>query len=147
MTMGKEESAKKLKEEIASYDLRLKRALADYDNLQKRVAQEKQLWVAQANLKLIQELLPVLDLLKKAQDSLGDPGLKMVVSEFDQLLKRHNLEAYGSSGDNFDPNLHEVVDIAVGGKPGEIAEVLTSGFKIGDQVVRPAKVRVYHDKS
>lgn len=143
--MTKTGDVKKLQEEIANLKAGLARALADYDNLQKRMVSEKEALVARANVNLITELLPLLDLINRAQGSLNDPALGLVEKSFGEILERNNLKSINEVGISFDPNIHEVVDIVPGGKKGEVAEVLAPGYRLDDWVIRPAKVRVFSD--
>lgn len=145
--MAKDKEITKLQEEIDSLTQRLKRALADYDNLQKRLESEREAWVALANARLLQEILPVFELLKKAAAHSQDSGLGLVLKDFDNVLKRQHLEEIGEAGADFDPNFHEAVAVVEGDQDNKIAEVVRGGYRLGDQVLVPAQVKVFkkHD--
>lgn len=128
----------------------LARALADYDNLKKRVERERQEFSQIASLGLIVRLLPLLDNLEQAQKHLQDAGLAISLNEFNQVLKEEGIEKIKAGpGIKFDENLHEAIEVAEasgpeGGKKGEIAEVVLPGWKYRDgPVIRVAKVKVY----
>ena len=70
------------KEELARLEDQLKRALADYHNLEKRVEEERKLLSALASAIVIEKFLPVLDNLENAQKHLNDQGLEMVIKQF-----------------------------------------------------------------
>jgi len=123
----------------------LARALADYDNLVKRVEREKYEFEKKANLKLAIRLLPVLDILKQAQKHLEDPGIAITIAQFEDALKSEDIEEIKVAlGDNFDPQLHEAVEVVEEGKgKGRIKEIVMSGWKFdGGSVIRHARVKV-----
>ena len=138
--MSKEKD--KLEEEIKDLKARLLRSLADYDNLQKRALSEKENLLKRASLNLLKDILPLLDLIKKAQENLGDPALDLVAKNFEELLKREGLEKIGEVGEEFNPSFHEVVTVVSGKDSGKIAEVISPGYRSGEWVIRPAMVKV-----
>lgn len=126
----------------------LARALADYDNLRKRTEAEKEVWIKLASQGLLIKLLPVLDTLDSAQRHLDDQGLAIAISQFKQILAEEGLEEIKpGKGNRFDPRIHEAIESISGGKHGEIAELVLTGWKFKDgSVVRPARVKVYGEK-
>ena len=123
----------------------LARALADYDNLRKRVEREKEDWEKLASLKLILRLLPVLDNLRQAQNHLEDAGLAITIGELENLLRDEGIEEIKpNKGDSFDHNLHEVIEVVEKCKEeNKIEDVVLSGWKFKDGIViRHAKVKV-----
>jgi molecular chaperone GrpE len=127
-----------LKEQLA-------RALADYDNLRKRIEREKEALENLASLKLILRLLPILDNLRAAQNHLKDAGLAITIGEFENLLKDEGIEEIKPNrGDAFDHNLHEVIEVVENcQEENRIEEVVLSGWRFKDGIiVRHAKVKV-----
>lgn len=120
----------------------LKRALADYQNLERRVSQERQLLAQLTSVIVIEKFLPVLDNLENAQNHLNDEGLAMVLKQFQDVLASEGVTQIEAEGAQFDPNLHEAAEVTEGQEEGKIVKVLAKGYKIGDKVVRPAKVIV-----
>jgi len=123
----------------------LVRALADYDNLRKRVEREKEEFEKLANLKLVIRLLPVLDILKKAQAHLKDPGVEMTLRQFEEALTQEGIEEIKvRQGDSFDPEIHEAIETVANGKDrGKIIEVASSGWRFtGGPVIKHVQVRV-----
>ena len=123
----------------------LARALADYDNLRKRVEREKEDWEKLASLKFILRFLPILDNLRAAQNHLKDAGLAITIGELENLLKDEGIEEIKpNKGDNFDHNLQEVTEVVENCKEeNKIEEVLLSGWKFKEGlVIRHAKVKV-----
>lgn len=124
---------------------RLARALADYDNLIKRFARERDEITIRANKNLLDELLPVLDNIDRAQSHLNDKGLEMGLTQFKNALEKCGVnEIKVEDGADFDAVYHEAIDSREGGEAGKVAEVLVKGFTWRDgTVLRPAKVIVY----
>ncbi len=120
-----------------------KRALADYQNLQKRYEREKADFVQFANSNLILRLVTILNHLEKAAESLNDKGLDLVVGEFKRLLDEEGLKEVKSVGEEFSPNFMEAVEMVAGGKEGTVAEVVTKGYLLKDKILLPAKVKVF----
>jgi molecular chaperone GrpE len=115
----------------------LKRVAAEFENYRKRVA------------RLVKELLPVLDDLERAleaasehQEGKVEEGVRLVQRELQEALGKEGLVEIETNG-NFDPHVHE----ALLSQPSEqddgaILEVLQKGYRLGDRVLRPARVVV-----
>ncbi len=141
---GKTKSRKKIVKE-ASLKSQLVRALADYDNLRKRVEKEKEGFKKVAVLRFAIKALSIFDMLEDAQKHLKDSGIALTLEEFEKILEEEEIEKIkAKKEDKFDEELHEAVDIAKGGKRGRIAEIVLTGWKFIDgPVIRPTKVKVY----
>ena len=121
----------------------LARALADYDNLKKRVEAEKKLWLKFAKEQLLVEILPAFDNIELAQRHLKDQGLGIAISQFSEIFKANGVEEVETK--NFDEALHEAVEVESGGQKGKISEVVLRGYRFADgDIIRPAKVKVYN---
>ena len=104
--------------------------------------------------RLAKELLPALDNLDRAiaaVEAADDEdehhltkGIRLVQSELSSALARTGIEAYAAKGERFDPVHHEAVaqTPAEGAEPGSIVEVLQSGYRLNELVLRPARVIV-----
>ena len=125
----------------------LKRALADYANLQRRFEEEKKLVTKFANVVLLVKFLDILDNLEAAQKTLNSDGLELVIRKFKDLLKSEGVEEISAGGANFDPNLHEGVGMVEGNDDGKVGEVLQKGYSLEGKVIRPARVRVTQKKA
>lgn len=123
-------------------EAQLKRALADYQNLERRVSEERQLLTQLTSGLVIEKFLPVLDNLETAQSHLNDQGLAMVIKQFNDLLQSEGVEQIQAEGQPFDPNLHEAAEVVEGEQDGIVVKVLAKGYKIRGRVIRPAKVIV-----
>ncbi len=123
----------------------LARALADYDNLQKRVIAEREEIIKISNLKLAVKMLSVCDMLEEAQKHLKDSGIAMTLKEFENIFSEEGITKIPvEKGSEFDENLHEAVEIVDGEKSGTIADVVMTGWKYADgKIIRPVKVKVF----
>jgi molecular chaperone GrpE len=125
------------------------RTQADFENYRKRVAREAAKGEQRGVAKLAKELLPALDNLDRAIEAAaeGDPlleGVRLVRNELGAALSRLQIEHFSPIGERFDPSLHEAVaqQPVEGADSGSVAEVYQAGYKLGDQVIRPARVLV-----
>jgi len=132
-----------LKEKLEEFDNKYKRALADYQNLEKRVAGERKEWMLNANKNLLLHILPVLDTLMFAEKHIkvGDEGLSLGIKQFQDLLKNENVERITTLGKNFDPHLMECIEI-IEGEEGKVIEEIRAGYMLYDKVLRAAQVKV-----
>lgn len=128
-------------EELENLNNQLRRSLADYQNLEKRVASEKSDWIRNANSQLLLRLLPALDTLMLAKKHLNDPGLDLSVQQFLDALKDEGVEKIQTENEVFDPNLMEAIQV-VEGEEGKVVEEIRAGYTLYDKVLRPAQVAV-----
>ena len=145
--MKKQEDTKKHEnpsadgEEFKNLENQLKRALADYQNLEKRVSSEKSEWIKLANKGLLLRLLPALDNLGLAEKHTQDEGVKLSISQILSAFKEEGIEKIETVGKDFDPNLMEAVSTTEG-EEGKVVEEVRSGYTLFGQVLRPAQVMV-----
>ena len=127
------------------------RTQADFENYRKRVARESALAQERGVAKLVNELLPALDNLDRALAAAAadDPlleGVRLVRSELSAALARVGVESFAPLGQKFDPALHEAMattsHAGSGGEEGAIVEVYQPGYRLGEQIIRPARVVV-----
>ena len=131
-----------LKAEVADWKNKYLRALADYQNLEKRVYEEKGELLKMGSLRLIIQLLPFLDHLEKAEIFVKDQGLKMVKESFTNLLKEMGIVELDVLNKEFDPHLSEAIDTVTGEKDNIVVEVLRKGYEYDGKVLRVAQVKV-----
>src|SRR5258708_27524157 len=131
-------------------DDRLLRLAADFENYKKRAARERQEYVAFANERLLKELLPILDDLERALDAAElheeaqlEDGVRLVYRSLASLLERQGVKQIPTDG-KFDPHVHEALlaQPSADAESGAVIDVVQQGHRIGDRVVRPARVIV-----
>ncbi|HVF77246.1 MAG TPA: nucleotide exchange factor GrpE [Solirubrobacteraceae bacterium] len=130
------------------------RTQADFENFRKRMARDLRAAEARGMSRLARELLPALDNLDRAIAAVEasddevehhmTKGIRLVQSELAVALTRSGIESYAVKGERFDPVHHEAVaqTPVAGAEPGSIVEVLQSGYRLNDLVLRPARVVV-----
>ncbi len=118
-----------------------KRALADYQNLEKRVLEERREWIKSSNKQLLLRLLPVLDTLILASKHSEDQSLKISVQQFLEVLKQEGVEKIETENKMFDPKYMECIE-TVDGTDGKVIEEIRPGYKLHDSVIRVAQVKV-----
>jgi molecular chaperone GrpE len=144
-----EERAAQLEKERDEYLADLQRVAADFENYRKRVAREQENLAARAHERLVKELLPVLDDLERALEAAAEheeakleDGVRLVHRELQEALAKEGLQEIETNG-HFDPHVHEaLLSQPSEREEGAILEVLQKGYRLGDRVLRPARVVV-----
>ena len=128
----------------------LRRVTADFDNYRKRAARDQQSLATRAAERLVGTLLPVLDDLERAleaaeehEEAKLEEGVRLVHRELAQALRNEGLEEVPTDG-TFDPHVHEALMARPDEErePGAILDVFQKGYRLGDRVLRPARVVV-----
>jgi molecular chaperone GrpE len=128
---------------------RLQRLAAEFDNYRKRNARETAALTERANERLVKELIPVLDDLGRAleaasehQEAKLEDGVRLVHRSLADLLAKEGLAEIDTRG-KFDPHVHEaLLSQPSDQEEGSVIEVVQRGYKLGDKVLRPARVVV-----
>lgn len=139
------------RKEAADHHDRYLRALADIDNIRRRVAREKEDLRQFAAARVLEDLLPVLDNLSLGLVAAKAPnadlttlvgGIGMVFEQFKAAAATHGLKEINPAGATFDPNLHEALsqqpsaDVA----EGQVLQVIRVGYTLNGRLLRPASV-------
>jgi molecular chaperone GrpE len=131
------------------------RTKADFENFRKRMASEVQAAAARGKGELARDVVTVLDDLERAIEAAGlDPegdsedalshGVLLVFRGLRETLQRHGVEAVDPKGERFDPHAHEALSTvrADGAETGTVVDVMQKGYRLGEQLIRPARVVV-----
>lgn len=118
------------------------RAVADYQNLERRI--ESAIGDAQESAKreLLLKFLTAFDDIEKAEIFVKDKGLQMVKKQFNDIFTQAGVEEINVLDKEFDPRVAEAVEVVDGKTDNKVIEVLRKGYKMGNTVIRPATVRV-----
>jgi len=148
------------KSSLESLELNLKecqekylRLLAESENTRKRMQKERQELTKYAMENLIVEFLHPLDSFEKAlqfAESMSDEvrnwaiGFEMILGQFKQVLTNHGVLPFESISKPFDPHLHEAVEVVetTEHKSGTVVHEFLRGYRMGERIVRPARVKV-----
>ena len=140
----------RLKAELSrEHELHL-RTLADFDNYRRRVERERTVSAHAGKRELVLPLLEVLADFDRALEHLGDvpewmsSGFVAIYRRLNSILQAQGIVPYESLGDRFDPVRHEAVGLTESRdvEPGTVVAELSRGYRWGDEVLRPARVRV-----
>lgn len=129
---------------IDSCENKYLRALADYQNLLKQSARERQEFVKYANEQMLHELIPVYDNLKISLSHIDEAasqngwaeGIKYVVKQFKDVLQGIGVEEIETVGKDFDHHSMEAMD----GQGDKVVKEIKSGYKLNGKLIIPAKV-------
>jgi molecular chaperone GrpE len=144
--VGELEALKRERDELVDTAQRVQ---AEFDNFRRRTARDRQELVSLANERLVKELLPVLDDLTRAlqaaekhEEATLEEGVKLVHRQLAQILEKEGLAEIETEG-VFDPHVHEaLLSQPSEAESGSVIEVLQKGYRLGDRVLRPARVIV-----
>lgn len=133
-------------EEVESCENKYLRALADYQNLLRQTAKDKEEFVKYATSNFLQDIIPVYDHLKMSLAGLNEEegsnpwaiGVRHVLKQFKDILESHGVEEIKTVGEKFDHNLMEAVD----GQGDTVKKEVMPGYKLNGKVIRHAKVIV-----
>ncbi len=134
-------SDEKLSEKVDQLETQLKRALADYHNLSRRIEEKQTSWRDRAAARLIDKLLDVYDDFVRAEEKIDNEGLTMAVDQFWSILTSEGVEKIAPQGQEFDADRMDCVKM-VNGSKNQVVNVTESGYLLNGQVIRPAKVTV-----
>jgi len=140
----------KVEAERDEYLALAQRVQADFENYRKRAVRDQERLVAHAHERLVRELLPILDGLERALEA-GEQheeaklldGVRLVEQALRGALAKEGLVEIETDG-AFDPHVHEALltQPSTDAEPGSVLEVVQRGYRVGDRVVRPARVIV-----
>lgn len=154
--MEEEESPEATPEETIvkdEYKEKYLRLLAESENMRKRLQKEKQEMTAFAQERLMSEFLQPIDHMENAlkyTEQMSDEvkhwglGFQMILTQFKDVLAMNGVHPFPSKGHHFDPHFHEAVEAEErqDTAPGIVIEEFTKGYKMGDKIIRPARVKV-----
>jgi len=132
-----------LQKQLTILDDKFKRALADYQNLERNQHQSKLLEKG----KIISKFLPLLDGLELTHQHTQDPVTEMMVKEFKKVLNELGVDLIDSqTGASFDSLTMDCIEV-VAGEKDKVVKIIQPGYKLGDVVLRPARVEVGNGSS
>lgn len=140
----------KLTAELNETKDKLLRVMAEYDNFRKRSQKEKEMAYGDTKASTIAEFLPVYDNFIRAMSADATDldsfkkGIEMIFNQYGETFKKLGVESFGEKGETFDPNIHNAVMHGEDENLPEnsISDVFSTGYKMGDRVIRPAIVKV-----
>lgn len=136
-----------LEEEKNEFENLAKKNKADFENYKKKQDERKERWQTEAERKLAEDLISVIDNFERAlmaadEDSSIYQGVKMVADQLYNTLQKRGLERINAEGEEFDPQIHNAVETQEHEDDNKVLEQKKPGYKHEDKVLRPADVVV-----
>lgn len=141
-----------LRQLVEEHQQRALRAQADFDNFRRRTRQEKEEFAKYASMKVVEQLLPVVDNFDRALAASKDTkdfdsllkGVEMIFRQLDQVLANEGLKAMDAVGQPFNPEFHQAIMQVESDEheEGIVVEEVQKGYMLKDKVLRPAMVKV-----
>ena len=133
-----------LKERIAELEDKNLRMMAEFDNFRRRTNKEKLELMATAGERIFKEMLPLVDDFERALAVIDDEGVKLIYQKFLAFLDKNDVHAIETEGVDFNTDEHEAVTTFAAGEDqkGKVIDCTQKGYKLGDKVIRFAKVVV-----
>lgn len=139
-----------LEQRVAELTEALQRERADAMNVRRRAEEERISMASFHKANVVRELLPIIDNFERALKHVPEElkandyikGVNGIAKQFEEVLAKLGVERIKTVGEAFDPNLHEAISHEEGGGPELVSEELQAGYRMGDEVIRHAMVRV-----
>ena len=152
--LKEKEAALKEKEELQDKYLRL---AAEFDNFKKRILKEQEQFLQFSNEKIFLQLLPIIDDFDRAHEAakahkhgeIFSKGVEMILDQLHKMLKDNDVEKIKTTGEKFDPNIHEAITTIETQDHEEdtIAEEISPGYLLNGRLLRAAKVKIVKKSS
>lgn len=141
-----------LRVKVDDFSAGWQRERADFSNYRKRVERDRDLNRINILVEILRTYLDVLDDLERALKNMPEEiassswsgGLELILQKLDKLLEKEGVEEIDAEGKAFNPDIHEAISVEENSdkESEEIIEVVQKGYKLGERVIRPARVRV-----
>ena len=139
-----EEQKAELEEQKAEMEDKNLRMMAEFDNYRKRTNKEKLDLMATAGERIFKDMLPLIDDFERALAVVDDEGVKLIYQKFLSFLDKNDVHPIETEDADFNTDEHEAVTTFAAGedKKGKVIDCTQKGYKLGDKVIRFAKVVV-----
>ena len=139
-----ESREKELEARIAELEDKNLRMMAEFDNYRRRTNKEKLELMATAGERIFKEMLPLIDDFERALAVVDDEGVRLIYQKFLSFLDKNDVHVIETEGVDFNTDEHEAVTTFAAGEEnkGKVIDCTQKGYKLGDKVIRFAKVVV-----
>ena len=137
-------SVEELEARIAELEDKNLRMMAEFDNYRRRTNKEKLELMATAGERIFTEMLPLVDDFERALAVVDDEGVRLIYNKFIAFLNKNDVHVIETEGADFNTDEHEAVTTFAAGEDqkGKVIDCTQKGYKLGDKVIRFAKVVV-----
>ena len=141
---SEEEQIEALKARIAELEDKNLRMMAEFDNYRRRTNKEKLELMSTAGERIFKEMLPLIDDFERALAVIDDEGVRLIYQKFMAFLDKNDVHHIETEGADFNTDEHEAVTTFAAGEDqkGKVIDCTQKGYKLGDKVIRFAKVVV-----
>lgn len=141
---SEEEQIEALKARIAELEDKNLRMMAEFDNYRRRTNKEKLELMSTAGERIFKEMLPLIDDFERALAVIDDEGVRLIYQKFMAFLDKNDVHPIETEGADFNTDEHEAVTTFAAGEnqKGKVIDCTQKGYKLGDKVIRFAKVVV-----
>ena len=141
---SEEEQIEALKARIAELEDKNLRMMAEFDNYRRRTNKEKLELMSTAGERIFKEMLPLIDDFERALAVIDDEGVRLIYQKFMAFLDKNDVHPIETEGADFNTDEHEAVTTFAAGENqnGKVIDCTQKGYKLGDKVIRFAKVVV-----
>lgn len=141
---SEEEQIEALKARIAELEDKNLRMMAEFDNYRRRTNKEKLELMSTAGERIFKEMLPLIDDFERALAVIDDEGVRLIYQKFMAFLDKNDVHPIETEGADFNTDEHEAVTTFAAGEDqkGKVIDCTQKGYKLGDKVIRFAKVVV-----
>jgi len=137
-----DETHKKCDQEKEEYKQKYLRALADYQNLDRRAREDRETNIERGKVQTVVALLPILDSIEQAEVFVSDPGLKIVKEQFVTALQKIGVTEIEVQDKQYDPLTAEVIEMVPSDEDGIVVDVVRKGYMMNNRIIRIAHVKV-----
>lgn len=130
-----------LQQQVGVIEEKYRRALADYQNLERQTQEANKRLIKLATQAFVEELVRPYDHLRMAAAHIKDKGLDLVLTQFQQVFESQGLKEINLEEAEFDPQTMEAVEVREG-EEGKVLDVVSQGYELNGIVIKPAKVVV-----
>ncbi|MBO4250875.1 MAG: nucleotide exchange factor GrpE [Paludibacteraceae bacterium] len=141
---SQETRVEELEARVAELEDKNLRMMAEFDNYRRRTNKEKLELMATAGERIFKEMLPLIDDFERALAVVDDEGVRLIYQKFLSFLDKEDVHAIETEGVDFNTDEHEAVTTFAAGEEnkGKVIDCTQKGYKLGDKVIRFAKVVV-----
>ncbi len=138
------DETEELKARVAELEDKNLRMMAEFENYRRRTNKEKLDLIETAGERIFRDMLPLIDDFERALAVIDDEGVKLIYQKFLAFLDKNDVHAIDTKGADFNTDEHEAVTLFAAGEEnkGKVIDCTQKGYKLGDKVIRFAKVVV-----
>lgn len=137
-----EEECSALKNQLEEIKAKYMRALADYQNLERRTQEQIRNIYKSANKELLLKIIDILDQMEQANIFIEHDGLKLIIANVKKILSSEKVTPIEVINKSYDPHTAECIEVVNGEQDNQVVREVRKGYKLHDTLLRPSRVVV-----